>query len=249
MTYTPTVDIGVWHATRELVVNSVSSCAERTSCASKDLLQATTRLAAWVYTIAELELTPAVVFAPSAIERFIAEGHPNYAPASRGNRRSMLLRMSVTLPGDDATAATVERTVDKFRERLDLRVSAKGVCSPDHFNFASIDVAGLWMRTRRATTFTAAWPEFTHHRYDISASPRAAKTRLFSAPTSGTMPRQLQRRGLPSMQGRTAHCCACRSQRLRQLARDGRISFVGERLSGARSSQCLLAPCHIIPFI
>jgi integrase len=102
MTYTPTIDIDTWAATRSLVTAAVAKCKGKTAYVADDLMQATTRLAARVHEQPELELSRRVVFAPATIERFIAEGLLHYAPASRGNRRSMLLRMSEALLGDSA---------------------------------------------------------------------------------------------------------------------------------------------------
>ena len=102
MTYTPTIDIDIWNATRDFVAASVLKCRHKTAYSSDDLMQATTRLVAWVHEQPELELSRRVVFAPVTIERFVAEGLAHYAPASRGNRRSMLLRMSEALLGDRA---------------------------------------------------------------------------------------------------------------------------------------------------
>lgn len=105
MTYTPTIEIAIWTATRDLVTAAVAKCTGKTAYADHDLLQAATRLAAWVHEQPELDLSQRVVFAPATIERFVAEGLGHYAPASRGNRRSMLLRMSEVLLGDKARRA------------------------------------------------------------------------------------------------------------------------------------------------
>lgn len=126
MTYTPAIPADAWEETRRFVTAAVAACSGKTAYPDRDLLQATTRLAAWTLAQADIPLTRRVVFEPATIERFIAGGLPHYAPASRGNRRSMLLRMSEVLLGDmarrtklaplPASSASVPYTPDEVRE-------------------------------------------------------------------------------------------------------------------------------------
>jgi integrase len=99
MPYTPAIEIESWAQTRAFVTTAVAKCSGKTPYSDGDLSQTTSRLAAWML---DLPLTNRVAFDPLTIERFITNGLPNYAPASRGNRRSILLRMSETLLGDKA---------------------------------------------------------------------------------------------------------------------------------------------------
>jgi integrase len=102
MPYTPAIKIESWARTRAFVTKAVAKCSGKTPYSDGDLSQSTSRLAAWMLEQGDLPLTNRVAFNPVTIERFIADGLPNYAPASRGNRRSILLRMSETLLGDKA---------------------------------------------------------------------------------------------------------------------------------------------------
>ena len=105
MTYTPSLDADVWDLVQEFVETAVARCSGRTAYSDPELLQACARLAAWASADKRSLLTDKSVFAPRTIERFTAEGLTNYAPASRGNRRSMLLRMSEVILGDKAGRA------------------------------------------------------------------------------------------------------------------------------------------------
>jgi hypothetical protein len=102
MPYTPAIEIESWAQTRAFVTTAVAKCSGKTPYSDGDLSQTTSRLAAWMLEQVDLPLTNRVAFDPLTIERFITNGLPNYAPASRGNRRSILLRMSETLLGDKA---------------------------------------------------------------------------------------------------------------------------------------------------
>ena len=103
--YTPTMKPRHWKGINHFVESSVSKCLKKTPYSSADLYQATSRMAAWVDAQPDLLLDEATVFAPATVEQFIQEGLPAYAPASRGNRRSMLLRMSETILGSAAHRA------------------------------------------------------------------------------------------------------------------------------------------------
>jgi len=62
-----------------------------------DLNSATNRLVAWCWETAGLPLERHIVFHRDTIARFISVGCPELKPASRGNLRSQLLRMSEIL--------------------------------------------------------------------------------------------------------------------------------------------------------
>ena len=102
MNYTPRLDAASWVSVQRFVRSCVAKCADRTAYCEADLMQAATRLAAWVVSQPTLKLTRAVAFQPLTIENFTADITAGYSPASRGNRRSMLLRMSEVLLGDAA---------------------------------------------------------------------------------------------------------------------------------------------------
>ncbi|GAB2456483.1 hypothetical protein HD599_003246 [Conyzicola lurida] len=102
MNYTPTIDDAAWASIKGLVADSVSRCSGNTAYSDTDLYQAATRFVAWTQSSTALSLADDL-FAPSVIEDFVAQGLPDYAPASRGNRRSILLRMSETILGERAS--------------------------------------------------------------------------------------------------------------------------------------------------
>jgi integrase len=89
-----------WAHTRVFVTAAVRKCSGQTAYSDSDLFQTASRLAAWVLEQDDLTLTRRHAFDPAIIERFVANGLPDYAPASRGNRRSILLRMSEALLGE-----------------------------------------------------------------------------------------------------------------------------------------------------
>jgi integrase len=107
MNYTPMIDNEEWTPIREFVTAAVATCAGQTAYSTADLFQAATRLVAWTQSVRSLPLTDDV-FAPSVIEDFVREGLPTFSPASRGNRRSVLLRMSEAILGENAARVRLE---------------------------------------------------------------------------------------------------------------------------------------------
>lgn len=107
MNYTPSMKPRVWKNIEPFVSAAVSRCSGKTAYSDSDLYQAVSRLAAWVRVSSKAPLTDEI-FAPAVIESFVAEGLPTYSAASRGNRRSMLLRMSEEILGDKAARVRLE---------------------------------------------------------------------------------------------------------------------------------------------
>jgi integrase len=107
MNYTPSINTRMWNRVEVFVENAVARCSGKTAYSDADLYQSCSRLAAWAKPSKKDELTDAI-FAPAFIEAFIAEGLPSYSAASRGNRRSILLRMSEEILGDRAARVRLE---------------------------------------------------------------------------------------------------------------------------------------------
>jgi len=101
-TYVPTLEAQLWKELAPFVATAVAGTAGKTAYSEADLYQSCTRLTAWVHQQPDLTLDEATVFAPEVIERFVQEGLSHYSPASRGNRRSTLMRMSEALIGTPA---------------------------------------------------------------------------------------------------------------------------------------------------
>jgi hypothetical protein len=83
---------------RPFIESAVARCVDRTSYSNAELHHACSRLALFVGTQPNALLTDALVFAAPTIERYIAT-LTDMTPASRGNLRSMLYRMSEVLLG------------------------------------------------------------------------------------------------------------------------------------------------------
>ncbi|MET4583757.1 integrase [Conyzicola nivalis] len=107
MNYTPRIDEQAWTPIRDFIYTAVAACAGKTAYADHDLYQASTGLASWARSATDLPLSEEL-FAPSAIEDFVRRGLPAYSPASRGNRRSILLRMSEAILGERASRVRLE---------------------------------------------------------------------------------------------------------------------------------------------
>jgi len=108
MNYTPSsIKPRAWKHVEPFVFGAVSRCSGRTAYSDSDLFQTVSRLAAWVRASSKAPLTDAI-FSPATIEAFIADGLPTYSAASRGNRRSILLRVSEEILGDRAARVRLE---------------------------------------------------------------------------------------------------------------------------------------------
>jgi integrase len=107
MNYTPKIDEQAWTPIKEFIGAAVAACAGKTAYADHDLYQASTGLVSWARVATDLQLTDEL-FGPSVIEDFVRRGLPTYSPASRGNRRSILLRMSEAILGEQASRVRLE---------------------------------------------------------------------------------------------------------------------------------------------
>ncbi|WP_207455518.1 tyrosine-type recombinase/integrase [Herbiconiux sp. SYSU D00978] len=131
-TYQPEMPKRQWNQISAYVEAAVGACGGNTKYSDGELFKAASRLAAWAKKH-DLALEHAVLFDAVTIERFVAEGLTQYAPASRGNRRSMLLRMSEVLLGEQA------------RTRL-VALPASSPSSP--YTHEELKQLRLWARTK-----------------------------------------------------------------------------------------------------
>jgi hypothetical protein len=83
---------------RPFIESAVARCVDHTAYSNTDLHHACSRLVLFVGTQPNVELTDSTVFAAPTIEKYIAT-LVDMSPASRGNLRSMLYRMSEVLLG------------------------------------------------------------------------------------------------------------------------------------------------------
>ena len=95
--YSPALDAKVWVAIADFTLTSVADTVSALPYDTADLNSATTRLVAWCWKTAGLPLERHIVFHRDTIARFISVGCSELKPASRGNLRSQLLRMSELL--------------------------------------------------------------------------------------------------------------------------------------------------------
>jgi integrase len=95
--YEPNLDLAVWIEVKQFALDAVADSADSTPYTAADLVAAASRLAAWTWQTAGLPLERSVVFRRDVVARFIAVGCLTLKPASRGNLRSQLLRMSEIL--------------------------------------------------------------------------------------------------------------------------------------------------------
>lgn len=105
--YTPEIDPAHWTAIGGFVRAAVHDADPHTTYRAKDLLGAATALTHWAWMLGQ-PLDRSVVFDRWQIEAFIAEGWPpTWSAASRGNRRSVLFRVSEALLGHEARTPRV----------------------------------------------------------------------------------------------------------------------------------------------
>jgi hypothetical protein len=88
-----------WSAIRSFTESATATCADRTPYTTGELYSVCTKLALFATTILALELESETMFSANTIELFIQAGLPSWSPASRGNARSMLFRMSEVILG------------------------------------------------------------------------------------------------------------------------------------------------------
>jgi len=99
--YRPRMPDRDWESIAPFVRAAVTDATPNTVYGVKALLSTLAHFARWCTETAGLELDRAVVFDRYVIEEFIVKGCPGLNPASRGNRRSQLLRMAEALLGPD----------------------------------------------------------------------------------------------------------------------------------------------------
>ena len=97
--YTPDLPDEHWAVIGPFVREAVSACEQKTPYSARDLFAASARHVHWCWQTAGLPLDRDVVFRREVIAEYIARGCPQMSPASAGNRRSQLLRMSELLLG------------------------------------------------------------------------------------------------------------------------------------------------------
>ncbi len=95
--FRPDIPDPYWAEIGDFVRSAVSDAEGKTPYTSGELLGAAARHVLWCWQTAGLELDRALVFRRSKIGEYISQGCVGLAPASRGNRRSQLLRMSEAL--------------------------------------------------------------------------------------------------------------------------------------------------------
>lgn len=99
--FLPVLPTDHWKAIEPFVRGAVADCAGRTPYSVRQLLTVTSSFTHWCWQSAGLPLERSVVFYRDVIARYAAVGCDRLTPASRGNVRSRLLRMSeILLPPD-----------------------------------------------------------------------------------------------------------------------------------------------------
>lgn len=100
--YSPDLPDNEWALIGEFVRSAVTDCDAHTPYSARELLAVAARHVRWCWRTAGLPLDLAVIFHRDTIAEYIAHGCPQMSPASAGNRRSQLLRMSeLLLPAGD----------------------------------------------------------------------------------------------------------------------------------------------------
>ena len=103
--YRPDMPAEDWAVVGPFVRDAVTDCDTKTPYAAKDLMAAASRHAWWCWRAAGLALDRGVVYRREVIGEYIARGCSQMSPASAGNRRSQLLRMSeILLPSANQVA-------------------------------------------------------------------------------------------------------------------------------------------------
>lgn len=99
--YTPVMRADYWAVIAPFVRDAVRRAAPNTTYSEKQLYPVTARVALWAWQTASLPLEVEVVFSPAVIDRFAAQGLPQYTKAGRNTMRSRLRRMADVLLGDN----------------------------------------------------------------------------------------------------------------------------------------------------
>jgi len=94
---TPRIPTHTWLEIRDFVVETVALCQNKTPYDDDRLLTAATKLAAWARTVAGFPLEVDILFRREIIGNFVATGTKDLRPATRGNLRAQLFRMSEVL--------------------------------------------------------------------------------------------------------------------------------------------------------
>jgi integrase len=95
--YEPRLRTDVWLGVEGFVVAAVDEVHGRTPYRDRDLMLTCSRLAVWATRVAGLPLERQAVFQRETIAKFIVRGCAHFKPATQGNMRSQLLRMSEVL--------------------------------------------------------------------------------------------------------------------------------------------------------
>jgi hypothetical protein len=97
--FTPEMPERYWAVIETFVRAAVTDAQPSTVYSAHNLLSSVSRHVLWCWQSAGLELERKVIFDPLVIEEYIVKGCLTLAPASRGNRRSQLLRVAEVLCG------------------------------------------------------------------------------------------------------------------------------------------------------
>lgn len=95
--YRPDIPDHDWSLVGPFVRDAVTDCDAKTPYGARELLATAARHVWWCWRSAGLELERATIFRREVIGEYIARGCSQMSPASAGNRRSQLLRMSEIL--------------------------------------------------------------------------------------------------------------------------------------------------------
>jgi len=103
--FTPDMPDRYWAVIEDFVRAAVADAQPSTVYSAHNLLSAVSRHVLWCWQTAGLELDRKVVFDRWTIAEYIVKGCPTLTPASRGNRRSQLLRVAEALLGPEGSPA------------------------------------------------------------------------------------------------------------------------------------------------
>jgi integrase len=99
--YRPVMPAEYWTAIEPFVTAAVHAASPKVSYSEKQLYAVTARLALWAWQSASLPLEVDEIFSPNVIDRFAAQGLPQYTKAGRNTMRSRLRRMADALLGPE----------------------------------------------------------------------------------------------------------------------------------------------------
>ncbi|MDQ2729325.1 MAG: hypothetical protein M3Y91_16025 [Actinomycetota bacterium] len=103
--FTPNMPERYWAVIEDFVRAAVVDAQPATVYTAAALLSSASGHVLWCWQTAGLALDREILLDRNVIEEFILYGCPTLSPASRGNRRSQLLRMSETLLGPEGSPA------------------------------------------------------------------------------------------------------------------------------------------------